>query len=151
MRMSDSSRASDVIATRHARTLLGDTGFTLLEMVVVLAIIGLATAMVAPSMIRSIDTWRRQSDVDALLDQVRGLPGHARATGLAIQISDTALQGEKTPLHIGQGWALHAPEPWTVQANGVCEGGRLQLVGNGYARVLQVSAPFCEPHFEGGN
>lgn len=150
MRMSGRFHSSDVIATGHARCGSGRVaGFTLLEMLVVLAIIGLATAMVAPSMIRSIDSWRRQSQVDALLDQVRGLPGQARARGLAIQISDAALQGEKPPLHVGEGWQLHAPEPWQVQANGVCEGGRLQLDVNGRERVLEVAAPFCEPHFEG--
>lgn len=150
MRMSGRSRTSNVIATGHARVGPGRVaGFTLLEMVVVLAIIGLATAMVAPSMIRSIDTWRRQSQVDALLDQVRGLPNQARARGLAIEISDATLQGGKPPLQVGEGWQLHAPEAWRVQANGVCDGGRLQLDVNGRERVLQVDAPFCEPHFEG--
>ena len=50
-------------------------GFTLLEMIVVLAILGLATALVAPSAIRGIDSWRRQSELDSLLDQIRALPG----------------------------------------------------------------------------
>ena len=141
MRMSDRFRSTDAVS--RAR------GFTLLEMVVVLAILGLATAMVGPSMIHGIDTWRRQSDVDALLDQVRGLPAQARAHGMAIEISDDSLAGEKPPLHIGGGWQLHVPEPWKVQANGVCEGGRLQLAVNDRERVLQVAAPFCEPTFEG--
>ena len=55
MPMSGSFRSSDVSARGDAR------GFTLLEMVVVLAILGLATAMVAPSMIRSIDSWRARA------------------------------------------------------------------------------------------
>ena len=35
------------------------------------------TAMVAPSAIRGIDSWRRQAAMDALLDQIRALPGNA--------------------------------------------------------------------------
>ena len=54
-------------------------GFTLLEMIVVLAILGMATALVAPAALRGIDSWRRQAAMDVLLDQIRGLPGRARS------------------------------------------------------------------------
>ena len=54
-------------------------GFTLLEMIVVLAILGLVTALVAPAALRGIDSWRRQAELDSLLDQIRALPGNARA------------------------------------------------------------------------
>ena len=62
-------------------------GFTLLEMIVVLAILGLATALVAPSALRGIDSWKRQAELDALVDQVRALPGTARARGKAIPVT----------------------------------------------------------------
>ena len=58
-----------------------ERGFTLLEMIVVLAILGLATALVAPSMLRGIDSWRRQAAMDVLIDAIRALPGDARARG----------------------------------------------------------------------
>lgn len=79
-------------------------GFTLLEMIVVLAILGLATALVAPSAIRGIDSWRRQSELDSLLDQIRALPGNARATGKAIAISDDALKAKDAPLRVASSW-----------------------------------------------
>lgn len=133
------SRAGGSAAKAH--------GFTLLEMIVVLAILGLATAMVAPSMIHGIDSWRRQSQLDVLLDQIRGLPAHARARGLAIEISDASLGSDAPPLQVGDGMQLQVPETWRVQANGVCDGGRLLLSTNGLQRELTVAAPFCEPRF----
>ena len=69
-------------------------GFTLLEMIVVLAILGLATAMVVPSMLRGIDTWQRQAELDSLLDQIRALPGNARGSGRPIVISKESLGAE---------------------------------------------------------
>ncbi len=84
-------------------------GFTLLEMIVVLAILGLATAMVAPSALRSIDTWRRQAEQDSLLDQIRALPGNARATGRPVLISDESLAAVKPPLQVAADWTLRVP------------------------------------------
>lgn len=120
-------------------------GFTLLEMVVVLAILGLATALVAPAALRGIDSWRRQSEIDALLDQVRAMPGDARAQGRAIVVSDAALASPKPPLRVSAEWRLSAPTPWQVSASGVCEGGEVRI-GNDYGeRRIVVSAPFCDP------
>ena len=120
-------------------------GFTLLEMIVVLAILGLATALVAPAALRGIDSWRRQSELDSLLDQIRALPGDARASGKPIALSDEALKAEDAPLRIAAGWTLSVPRPWKVNANGVCQGG-LVVIGNDYGRrTVKVGSPFCDP------
>ena len=126
-------------------------GYTLLEIVVVLAIMGLVAAMVAPAAVRSIDSWRRQADTDALAEQVRSLPGRARARGRAIVIDDEALAGEDPPLRGEPGWVLSVPTPWRVHANGVCDGGPLVArdpAGN--ERAWQVQGPFCDPRPAGG-
>ena len=120
-------------------------GFTLLEMIVVLAILGLATALVAPSAMRGIDSWKRQAELDALVDQVRALPGPARARGRAILVSAETLASDRPPLRISPEWTLAVDKPWRVGANGVCEGGQVR-VGNAYgSRTLDVAAPFCDP------
>ncbi|QDA56945.1 prepilin-type N-terminal cleavage/methylation domain-containing protein [Thermomonas aquatica] len=120
-------------------------GFTLLEMIVVLAILGLATALVAPSALRGIDSWRRRAELDSLLDQIRALPGNARASGRAIVLSDGALKSKDAPLRIASGWTLSVPTPWKVNANGVCLGGQVSI-GNSYgSRTIVVAAPFCDP------
>ncbi len=120
-------------------------GFTLLEMIVVLAILGLATALVAPAALSGIDSWRRQSELDSLLDQIRALPGNARASGKPIALSDDTLKAADAPLRIAKDWTLSVPKPWKVNANGVCERGEISI-GNAFgSRTIVVGSPFCDP------
>ena len=119
-------------------------GFTLLEMIVVLAILGLVSALVAPAAIRGIDSWRRQAAMDELLDGIRGLPGEARASGQSIEVSDETLSSAAPPLRMDGDWTLAAPDAWQVRANGVCEGGRVLVRNELGERTITVAAPFCE-------
>ena len=120
-------------------------GFTLLELVVVLAILGMAAALVAPSMLRGIDAWQRQAQIDALLEQIRALPGDARASGRPIEITSQSIVGSAAPLRVAPDWTLQVETPWKVNANGVCGQGKL-AIGNAYGvREIAVVAPFCSP------
>lgn len=114
-------------------------------MLVVLAILGLMASLVAPSMLRGVDAWRRTAQMDALTEQIRGLPAQARARHQAIEISQAALDGAEAPLRIAEGWRLQVAKPWSVRPTGVCDGGEVDVVNEYGARTIRVSAPFCEP------
>lgn len=121
------------------------SGFTLLELMVVLSILGLLTALAAPSLLRTIGTWQRQAQVDAVLDQIRGLPGRARSSGADIRLDAAVDAKASTPLQVPDGWSLSVPKPWHVQGNGVCLGGELVLGDGERSWHIAVAAPFCEP------
>lgn len=121
-------------------------GFTLLEMVVVLSILGLVTALTAPALLRGIDSWQRKAQFDELVEQVRGLPAQARLGGRPLRIDDALLASDKTPLALEPGWTLAVVTPWTVRPNGVCDSGELDIgQGGGRTSRVRVEAPFCEP------
>ena len=120
-------------------------GFTLLEIIVVLAILGLASALVAPAAVRGIDSWRREAQIDALLDAIRALPGNARARGVAIAINEESLGSDAPPLSIEGDWTLSVPEAWSVNANGTSEGGLIRIGNDIGSRTIRVAAPFCDP------
>ena len=78
-------------------------------------------------------------------DQIRALPGDARASGRAIVLDGEALKGKDAPLRVAGDWTLRVPEPWKVNANGVCEGGSVEIGNQHGKRVIAVASPFCDP------
>lgn len=123
---------------------LVDGGFTLLEMVVVLSILGLATAIAVPSVLRGIETWQRRGELELILDQVRGLPAFARAQARDIQISRQSLSAADAPLQAEPGSVLTTDKEWRVRHNGVCEGGMIALKSAGRTTRIEVLPPFCD-------
>lgn len=122
----------------------GRRGFTLLEMVVVLSILGLATAIAAPATLRGIETWQRRGEIESVLDQVRSLPARARAQGRDMAIDDASLAAG-VAVRVGEGWTASTDTPWKVRHNGVCGGGLIRLENNGRTTTIEALAPFCDP------
>ena len=119
--------------------LVCNRGFTLLEMVVVLSILGLVTAVAVPSVLRAIETWQRRGELELVLDQIRGLPATARAQARDLQISSKSLARADAPLHVEKASTLTAATAWRVRHNGVCEGGMIELNSAGrQTRVRNV-------------
>jgi len=134
MRMWGSCRSSSRMSMRaHA-------GYTLLEMVVVIALIALATALVAPPGMRMIRSWQEASEVADVIEQIERLPSAVRAGGNPLTLIDEAANA---PLELPEAWVLILDTPLSVHANGACSNaqGRLQTVHQEIQ--LQILAPFC--------
>ena len=82
--------------------------------------------------------------MDVLLDQIRGLPGRARASGEPILVSNESLKSAAPPLRIEADWSLRVEQPFQVAGNGVCEKGEVVVAGPYGDRVVRVDAPFCD-------
>ena len=119
-------------------------GYTLLEMVVVIALLALATAMVAPASFRMIQSWRNADDVQRVLSELAAISVAARTDGrdwlLAPGEEEETL---RKVVNLPEGWQLRLTTPLQVRANGACTSSDAWL-RTGYQSIpLRVEAPFC--------
>ena len=146
MRTSDTCR-------KRVRSLRG--GFTLLELLVVLAVVGLATALAMPNLQRLYAAATRASEQDYVLDQIAGLGREAMLNGRAYVVFGNApppdpAEGaryadyETYVVDVPEGWRLALDRPLVVLANGVCLGGALTLShAQSTAVRLELAPPYC--------
>jgi general secretion pathway protein G len=100
-------------------------GFTLLELLVVFALIALASGLAAPAMLRGLEAARERgvaADVQALLE---GMPVRAFGQGRALEVDAPALTARLPELP--DGWRLSMPQPLRYDANGIAAGGTVLL------------------------
>lgn len=131
------------------------SGFTLLELLVVLALLGLATAIAMPNLERLYVAATQASERDHVLDQVTALGREAMLRGRAYVVFGDApppdsaeaaryADYETYVMDVPEGWRLDLDRPLVVLANGVCLGASLTLSHADAAAVrLELAPPYC--------
>jgi general secretion pathway protein G len=104
-------------------------GFTLLELLVVLALVGLAVGLVAPAAQRGIEAARERSWGQDLVAALAALPVRAYGAGQALEVDATALRAKLPGLPAN--WQLAVAPPLRYSANGMATGGRVKLQAPG--------------------
>ncbi|KAF1686622.1 hypothetical protein B1992_06850 [Pseudoxanthomonas broegbernensis] len=129
-------------------------GYTLLEMLVVVALLALATSMVAPAGYRMIASWREADEVERVMQAIAALSLRARNEGRALELAtpppaadapadaDAGTAGTDL-LPLPEGWRLQMRNPLTVRANGACSDADGVLVTPRQALPFRIEAPFC--------
>ncbi len=115
-------------------------GYTLLELLVVLAVMGMVSAIVAPPIARQVEAWRAETVFRDASRQMERLPAAARRAGQRLVMDGP----ERWPATLGP-WpeGLSVAEPILVEPNGYCRGGRITVSVLGRTREARVAAPFC--------
>ena len=143
------------MSRRPAPGAVAQRGVTLVELVVVLALLGAIAAVVLPNFERLTATLTRDTDREHILNQFAGLGVQAMLQGrdfvilgtdpdAALDHADVLVGRTRYPLDVPDGWQVHVDEPILVRATGVCLGGRLTLVHEELAPVeVDLEAPFC--------
>lgn len=135
-------------------------GYTLLEMVVVMAVIAVATAVAAPPSYRMIRSWQEATDVQDVIQQLERLPSKVRADGRPLNIDPQKsaatndlppTEGQASAPHpslektidLPENWQLQVQTPLHVRVNGACSDSQILLVTEQQTVPLQIQAPFC--------
>lgn len=116
------------------------SGYTLLEMIVVMGILAMATAVAAPPSYRMIRSWQEATQLEDVIQQLDRLPTRSRSIGEPIEATpDAPLDAIELP----EQWKLDFKTPFYVQANGACSNAQATLTTTYQTVELEISAPFC--------
>ena len=123
-------------------------GFTLLEVLVVLTLIGLLSALVMPNLQKLVGSVERATRRDGLVADIAGLSYRAFALGQGFELSNAKagqLLVDGNPVLVPPaGWRVDVEAPVSYSFNGFCSGGRLKLISpDGNVEPMLLSAPAC--------
>lgn len=123
-------------------------GYTLLEMVVVLAIMALVAGVAAVRVFSLIDSWRVRSQLESIEGQFAHLPVLARQAGQEIVLPPSAASAEgiesQPVMTLPADWLVRFREPLRVHASGLCEGADVTLEHGSRRFRRAITPPFCQ-------
>ena len=131
----------------------GTPGFTLLELMVVLVLLGLLTGVAVPNLQRLFASVSFSTERAHILDQFEVLGREALAHGRAYVVFDQAAEPdaaaayadfEPRAIDLPDAWRFRLDRPLVVRANGFCRGGELTLIHED-TPVLRttLAPPYC--------
>lgn len=135
---------------------LPQAGFTLVEMLVVMVLLGLVTGLALPSMQRWYDGVQAQADGAVLVAAAQAAAFGAGARRQAQRMTQASF--EPVPagapslesagvarMELPAGWTVVSVRPAGFLASGLCEPGGADLLSSrGVPMELQITGPLCE-------
>ena len=139
MRTSDSCRSR---ARRSDRSLT-TSGFSLLEMLVVLVLVAAMTALVAPRLHGTVQAIAVSGERAEVTRQLERLPLLARQQGRPIEVKaggDVTAASPEFP----EGWKVQSITALNIARNGICTAASLRVEGREMVEEWSVGSPDCK-------
>lgn len=124
-------------------------GFTLIEMLAVLTLVGLMSAVTLPAMQRWFDSVSQRAQVSEIAVQFQKLGARAALLAQTVEVGkstwrDRLADGEPA-LALPEGWAVAGDGVVKYYQSGVCGGGSIELSGPQEKSVrLQIAPVSCD-------
>lgn len=118
-------------------------GFTLLELLIVLALLGLAAAVVVPGLARTYDAIVRSGERADAIRALEGLPLRVRASGRELVLEPADTQALADAAAMPEGWTARVLEPLRIERSGICHPARVRVAGRDVAETWSILAPGC--------
>ncbi len=135
MPTSGSCRRSDARRCRAAG------GFTLLELLIVLALTAVMVALVAPRLSGTVEAIQVSGDRADVVRRIAGLPVAVRLSGAPARFDAKADLSAR--LHLPEGWGVVVDTPLAISALGVCDAADITVAGPRGSEQWAVLAPDC--------
>lgn len=120
-------------------------GFTLIEILVVLVILGFVAGLALPGLQKMMQSARLASERTFILGELGNLGYRAYITGRPIILGESRQEGGAPPFDLPEGWRLILLKPISYRFNGLCSGGSVTLVSpDDRQETLSLSAPRCQ-------
>jgi len=118
-------------------------GFTLIELIVVLVFMGMASAVAFPNMAKMYDGFVLRTERDAVVQELAAMGVRAYTRRSSVILSEV---NAPDLLSLPEQWRVMLPEPIYYGSSGFCGGGELSLVVGQQRRTYSLAPPYCEPH-----
>jgi prepilin-type N-terminal cleavage/methylation domain-containing protein len=125
-----------------------ESGFSLIELVVALAVIGLMLSFTLPRLSGWVDRFGFSNDEQRVTDSLAGLGEVARRAGRTLLLRSTARSvssADGAIVDLPRGWTLTVEPPIVFRYDGICTGGTARITSPGGERSYRLDPPFCRP------
>lgn len=113
-------------------------GFSLLEMLVVLVLMGLMVSLVGARVQGPMDGATRQFELDLITQWLGNVGAQARVTGQGRVLTQLVGGETDSPPQLSAGWSLAFDPPLRVSAHGTCSDSRVTAVHEAAERTVQT-------------
>ena len=124
-------------------------GFTLLELLIVIAVMSLMAGLALPRTMAMYESFRRSVERDNIIILLAGLGRLAYSHGISFRLETVPFPDDSPLKHLldmPPGWTVTAKQPVLYRYNGICAGGRIILQDEEETFSIQLDPPFCRPY-----